>query len=45
MTGSSSHGVSLPLVILADSFNRVFFCSEGYSIGLGAQLCDVINRL
>ena len=36
---------SLPVVILADSFNRVFFSSEGYSIGLGARLCDVINRL
>ena len=33
------------VVILADSFNRVFFSSEGYSIGLGARLCDVINRL
>ena len=38
-------GGRLPIVILADSFNRVFFCSEGYSIGLGAQLCDVIARL
>ena len=38
-------GTRLPLVILADSFNRVFFCSEGYSIGLGARLCDVIARL
>ena len=45
MTGSSSRDASLPIVILADSFNRVFFCSEGYSIGLGAQLCDVIARL
>ena len=38
-------GTRLPIVILADSFNRVFFRSEGYSIGLGARLCDVINRL
>ena len=38
-------GTRLPIVILADSFNRVFFCSEGYSIGLGARLCDVIARL
>ena len=36
---------SLPVVILADSFNRIFFSSEGYSISLGARLCDVINRL
>ena len=43
-SGGSSVG-ALPVVILADSFNRVFFSSEGYSIGLGARLCDVINRL
>ena len=43
-SGGLSTG-SLPVVILADSFNRVFFSSEGYSIGLGARLCDVINRL
>ena len=36
---------SLPLVILADSFNRVFFRSEGYSIGLGEQLAATVARL
>ena len=36
---------SLPLVILADSFNRVFFRSEGYSIGLGEQLSATVARL
>ena len=35
----------LPLVILADSFNRVFFYSEGYTIGLGEQLRVSISRL
>jgi len=35
----------LPLVILADTFNRVFFCSEGYTIGLGEQLSVTISRL
>ena len=37
--------VRLPLVALADSFNRVFFCSEGYSIGLGERLAAVVSRL
>ena len=35
----------LPLVILADTFNRVFFCSEGYTIGLGGQLSATAARL
>ena len=35
----------LPLVILSDTFNRVFFCSEGYTIGLGDQLSGTIARL
>lgn len=35
----------LPLVVLADTFNRVFFCSEGYTIGLGEQLSGTASRL
>ncbi len=35
----------LPLVILADSFNRVFFFSEGYTIGLGEQLAATVAKL
>ena len=35
----------LPLVVLADSFNRLFFCSEGYTIGLGEQLAGTAARL
>ena len=35
----------LPLVVLSDTFNRVFFCSEGYTIGLGEQLAATIARL
>ncbi len=34
----------LPLVILADTFNRVFFCSEGYSIGLGERIAALVFR-
>ena len=35
----------LPVFILADTFNRVLFCSQGYTIGLGEQLTKVINNL
>ena len=36
---------SLPLVILADSFNRMFFRSEGYTVGLGEQISVAVSRL
>ena len=35
----------LPLVILADSSNHVFFLSEGYTIGLGDQLAATVAKL
>ena len=35
----------LPIFILADTFNRVVFSSQGYTIGLGEQLTKVINNL
>ena len=35
----------LPQVVVADSFNRVFFRSSGYTIGRGARLADVAARL
>jgi transglutaminase-like putative cysteine protease len=35
----------LPIFIIADTFNRVVFCSQGYTIGLGEQLTKVINNL
>ena len=38
-------GARLPLVLLADSFNRVFFFSEGYTIGLGEQLAATVAKL
>ena len=36
---------TLPLVMLADTFNRVFFKTEGYTIGLGDQLLAAIAKL
>jgi len=35
----------LPIFIIADTFNRVMFSSQGYTIGLGEQLTKVINNL
>ena len=35
----------LPIFILADTFNRVLFCSQGYTIGLGEQFTKVIYNL
>ncbi len=34
-----------PLFVIADTFNRVVFVQQGYSIGLGEKLLDVINQL
>ena len=44
-SGASGAPTRLPLVILADSFNRVFFLSEGYTIGLGEQLAATVAKL
>ena len=36
---------SLPIFLIADTFNRIVFVSQGYTIGLGAQLMQVIHKL
>ena len=38
-------GGRLPLIILADTFNRVVFFSQGYSIGLGESLVKTSKAL
>ena len=35
----------LPIFVIADTFNRVVFVSQGYTIGLGAQMMQVIHKL
>ena len=35
----------LPLIVLADTFNRVVFFSQGYSIGLGDSLVKTSKAL
>ena len=43
--GDAGTPTRLPLVVLADSFNRVFVLSEGYTIGLGDQLAATVAKL
>lgn len=39
------NGNTLPIVVIADTFGRVVFVSQGYRIGLGEQMLKVINKL
>ena len=34
-----------PIFVIADTFNRVVFLTQGYTIGLGEQLIDTIHKL
>ena len=36
---------SLPIFIITDTFNRVVFVSQGYTIGLGEQLMRTVRGL
>lgn len=36
---------TLPIFIIADTFNRVVFVSQGYTIGLGEQLMKTVHGL
>lgn len=40
-----SHRSTLPVFVIADSFNRVVFIQQGYTIGLGEQLIQVKRKL
>lgn len=35
----------LPIVVVADTFNRVVYLSQGYTIGSGDRLIDVLSRV
>ena len=43
--GFDLKGRRMPYFLLADTFNRVFFTTEGYTIGLGDQLVAAIAKL
>lgn len=36
---------NLPIFVIADTFGRVVFVSQGYTIGLGQQIMHVIHKL
>ena len=36
---------ALPIFIIADTFGRVVFVSQGYTIGLGEQMMQVVRKL
>jgi hypothetical protein len=38
-------GGRLPLIVMADTFNRVVFFSQGYTIGLGERLVKTSKAL
>ena len=40
-----THNQELPVVIIGDTFNRVVFKTQGYTIGLGEQLKQTIAKL
>ncbi len=35
----------LPIVVIADSFNRIVWARQGYSIGMGEQLLNALKKL
>ncbi len=35
----------MPIVVIADSFNRIVWARQGYSIGMGQQLLDALKKL
>lgn len=36
---------TLPLLVVADSFNRIVYVIQGYSIGTGSKLVDTLHQL
>lgn len=36
---------TLPVFIIADTFNRLVFISQGYTIGIGERLTNVVKRI
>ncbi|MDR2469732.1 MAG: transglutaminase-like domain-containing protein, partial [Tannerella sp.] len=40
-----SNADTLPIVVIADTFGRIVFVSQGYTIGLGEQMQKIIHKL
>lgn len=44
-TNGLTRSKELPLIIIGDTFNRVVFKEQGYTIGMGEHLLKTINKL
>ena len=45
LEGVNLYGTDLPVIIVADTFNRVVFASQGYTIGIGDRLASLLRQL
>lgn len=45
LSGGLMEGGDLPVIVLADTFNRVVFMTQGYTIGIGQQIKQALSRL
>lgn len=43
LEGVNLPGNDLPIILIADTFNRVVFASQGYTIGIGDRLTTLLN--
>ena len=43
--GVNLTGNELPILIVADTFNRVVFLSQGYTIGIGDKLASLLRKI
>lgn len=43
--GVNLGGKDLPVIIVADTFNRVVFVSQGYTIGIGEKIASILRTL
>ncbi len=45
MEGLNISSSDLPIIIIADTFNRVVFLSQGYTIGIGEKLSSILQTI
>ena len=45
LEGVNLPGNDLPIILVADTFNRVVFASQGYTIGIGDRLASLLRQL
>ncbi|MDE7346359.1 MAG: transglutaminase domain-containing protein [Muribaculaceae bacterium] len=45
LEGIGLNGADLPLILVADTFNRVVFESQGYTIGIGDRLASLLRMI